>query len=446
MLASQSRSATTALRALLCSAFVLAACDQGSTTAEPSNSSNSSSAGAPGTAGAGGGAGAGGAATGGGGTAPTPTSGSAGADEPQTMPSSGGASAGGGGAGPASTIGFDWGKAVIDTALANKNGWGSQYTDGLLLHGIYLASKRLNDSRYREVVLNAADGYGPSGGGSLDDIMHLTAVVDAYDLDPRDGFKSAASATRRIFDGYPTTTEGGFWHSRSLREQLWGDGTFMSLAFLSRYATVFHDTSAYPLAVTELSVTAKHVVNPATGLYWHAWDETGDVGWAKASSKTNEISWGRAMGWFVVASAMTLEALPADDAGRPQVEQTLVALLTSLAKYQDATTGRWYQVVDKAADPENWLETSCSSMFSYGFWWAYKHHLGEPSFGDVARKGLMGVLQKVTKDGNDRTAIATICQGLNASADLVGNYYHHGVASNDPHGVGAFVLMWEGMQ
>jgi unsaturated rhamnogalacturonyl hydrolase len=79
-------------------------------------------------------------------------------------------------------------------------------------------------------------------------------------------------------------------------------------------------------------------------------------------------------------------------------------------------------------------------------WWAYQHRLVDASFAEVATKGFNGVLQKVTKDANNKTTIATICQGLNVSDDLVGNYFGHGVASNDPHGIGAFILMWEGMQ
>jgi unsaturated rhamnogalacturonyl hydrolase len=79
-------------------------------------------------------------------------------------------------------------------------------------------------------------------------------------------------------------------------------------------------------------------------------------------------------------------------------------------------------------------------------WWAYQHRLVGPQFADVAKKGFDGVMQKVTKDASDKTTIATICQGLNASDDLVGNYFNHGIASNDRHGIGAFLLMWEMMQ
>ena len=71
----------------------------------------------------------------------------------------------------------------------------------------------------------------------------------------------------------------------------------MSLSFLTRYATVFNDPTVYPMAVTNLAVTATHLKNPATGLFWHVNDESGAAAWAKPTSKTNDISWGRAMGW-----------------------------------------------------------------------------------------------------------------------------------------------------
>jgi unsaturated rhamnogalacturonyl hydrolase len=208
---------------------------------------------------------------------------------------------------------------------------------------------------------------------------------------------------------------------------------------------VFNDATVYPIAVTQLANTYKHLYNPATGLLWHAWDGSAVATWVKPASGTNEIHWGRAMGWFGMATVMTLEMLPANDPGREKLETILKGLVTAWAKYQDPATGRWFQVVDKGGDAANWTETSCSSMYSYVIWWAYQHRLVDASFAAVATKGLKGVLQKVTKDAANKTTIADICTGLNTSG-AVSDYYSHARASNDPHGIGAFVLMWEGMQ
>jgi unsaturated rhamnogalacturonyl hydrolase len=202
----------------------------------------------------------------------------------------------------------------------------------------------------------------------------------------------------------------------------------------------------YPIAVTNLTVTATHLKNPATGLFWHVYDESGVAAWAKPTTKSNEISWGRAMGWYVMACVMTLEMLPANDPGRAQVETILKDLVTALAKYQDAATGRWFQVVDMGTDTRNWTETSCGMMYSYATWWAYQHGLVDASFAEVAKKGLDGVLQRVTKDASNQTAITTVCTGLNAYAAVANYFTHPHATTNDNHGTGAFVLMWEGLQ
>jgi len=377
-----------------------------------------------------------------------------------TAGSGGGGAAGGstliGGPGPASQLisqsGVDWGKLVIDTAIAGKTSFGSTYPEGLILHGMYKAYKRLKDSsptdatKYLTFLTTSADKWGVADGTSLDNIMHMTALVDAYEITQKASYKGFADSTRRIFDTYPTV-EGAFWHANNgtRDHQLWGDGVFMSLSFLTRYAIIFNDPTVYPIAVTNLSVTATHLKNSATNLLWHAYDDSGTVAWSKTPSKTNQISWGRAMGWFTMASVMTLEMLPANDSGRAQIETILKDLITALAAHQDPTTGRWFQVVDMETNSLNWVETSCSSMYSYVIWWAYQHGLVDATFADVARKGFNGVMQKVTKNATNQTTIATICTGLNASA-LVTDYFSHATASNDQHGIGSFLLMWEGMQ
>jgi unsaturated rhamnogalacturonyl hydrolase len=277
--------------------------------------------------------------------------------------------------------------------------------------------------------------------------MHMAALADAYELTQKASYKPLADAARKVYDTFPKTTEGAFWHANRAdrANQLWGDGVFMSLSFLTRYATVFNDPTVYPIAVTNLTVTAKHLKNSATGLFWHVWDESGKAAWVKPATGSNEISWGRAMGWYVMACVMTLEMLPADYKDRAQIETILKDLVTALANYQDPATGRWFQVVDMQTDSRNWTETSCGMMYSYATWWAYQHGLVGASFAEVAKKGLDGVLQKVTKNASNQTTITGTCTGLNAEVD-VAKYFSHATATNDNHGTGAFVLMWEGLQ
>jgi rhamnogalacturonyl hydrolase YesR len=82
-------------------------------------------------------------------------------------------------------------------------------------------------------------------------------------------------------------------------------------------------------------------------------------------------------------------------------------------------------------------------MYSYGTWWAATHGLVDPSFCAVATKGLQGVLQEVTSD--PAKLVTGVCEGTG-----VGNYaYYAGrkhTQYDDFHGLGSFLLMWEGMQ
>ena len=428
--------------------------------ARTGGTAGTSTAGGAATGGATGGAAGntGGAATGGaaGGTAGSSATGGAatGGATGGTAGSGGGSGAGGGtligGPGPASQLiaqsGTDWGKLVIDTEIAGKTSLGSTYPEGLILHGMSKAYKRLKDPTYLTFLTTSAGKWGVADGSSLDNVMHMAALCDTYEITQTASYKAPADATRRIFDTYPTV-QGAFWHANNgtRDHQLWGDGVFMSLSFLTRYATVFNDPTVYPIAVTNLSVTSTHLKNSATNLFWHAYDDSGVATWSKTASKTNEISWGRAMGWFSLASVMTLEMLPADDPGRAQIETILKDLLTAVAKYQDPVTGRWFQVVDMGTNAQDWVETSCSSMYSYAIWWAYQHGLLDASYAAVATKGFNGVMQMVTKNATNQTTIAKICTGLNASA-AVTDYFSHATASNDLHGIGSFLLMWEGMQ
>jgi unsaturated rhamnogalacturonyl hydrolase len=118
-------------------------------------------------------------------------------------------------------------------------------------------------------------------------------------------------------------------------------------------------------------------------------------------------------------------------------------LLKSLAKYQDPKTGLWFQVVDKGNNPDNWLETSSSSMYTFAISRAVQHGYLPKSYAKVAQKGYAGVLSKVSIGSDGLTNISDICEGTNV-ADLA-YYFARKRNVNDFHGLGAFLIMNEQM-
>jgi unsaturated rhamnogalacturonyl hydrolase len=299
-------------------------------------------------------------------------------------------------------------------------------------------------------LTNWANGScGTPGAGSVDGIMHMAACADAYELTMNAGLKGGLDATRRIFDTYPRTKDGAFVHNTGPAiHQNWGDTAFMGQSFMLRYGQVMNDATALAEGVKQVGLLSKHLTNP-NGVLFHAYDETGSgSNWAGGGVKNPDGSahslevWGRAMGWFVMTTVMTLEAIPANDPGRPATEKILTDLLTSLKQYQDAS-GRWWQIVDKGTMAGNWLETSCTAMYTLGTYYAVNHGILDASFCDMATKGFKGVMSQVSMA--PARLITNVCQGTN-----VGDFaYYAGrqhTQFNDPHGIGSFLLMWEYLQ
>jgi unsaturated rhamnogalacturonyl hydrolase len=375
--------------------------------------------------------------------------GSSGGEAGAEAGSSGGADGGDAGAScisPVASVTTDWGRVFADGVMAQ--GFGSftsaSYPVGLFMHGLSKVYARTKDPKYLTYLSTwASANSGVPAGTNVDDVMHMAAVADAYELTANAALQGPLTATRKIFDTYPTTTDGAFLHATVDVGQNWGDTSFMALSFLTRYGQTMNDASTYAIATKQVGLFSKHLTNPATGLPFHAYDETGKASWLVPGTHHSPESWGRATGWLVMATVMVLEAVPAGDPGRPAVEAILADLVTALAKVQDVATGRWWQVVDKGTAAGNWLETSCSAMFAYGTWWAVTHGLVDASFCTVATKGFQGVLQEVTTD--PAKLITGVCEGTGP-----GSFAYYAGRSHtqydDFHGLGAFLLMWEGMQ
>nr|WP_329956347.1 glycoside hydrolase family 88 protein [Catenulispora pinistramenti] len=151
--------------------------------------------------------------------------------------------------------------------------------------------------------------------------------------------------------------------------------------------------------------------------------------------------WCRADGWYGMAMVDVLDDTPANQPGRAQLLTSLNKFAAGITRYQDPVSGRWFQVVDKGTQAGNWTETSCSSMFAYTLSRAAQQGYIDGHYAAVAQKGYQGVLQRLSVGKDGLTNLSTISIGTN-----VGDYaYYIGrtQATNDFHGLGAFLIMNE---
>jgi len=348
----------------------------------------------------------------------------------------------------------DWSKAVVESTMKRYptgeswKGWG--YAKALYLYGVYLTYLRTKDPRYLEHIKSWVDVHIDDKGtinrqiNSLDYMQPGNLLLILYKETKQEKYKLAADNIRKVFDTYPRTKDGGFWHANipSRAWQLWADGVFMSLPFLARYGQMFGDSKyANDEVVKQMLIYYKHLNDPATGLLWHAYDESGAQPWANPTTHTSAFHWGRAFGWYAMTLIMLLEIVPKDQPQRAELIKIIQQLAKAFERYQDPKTGLWYQVVDKGDVAGNWHETSCSSMYSYMMWMGVKRGYLPKHYAAVAQKGYQGVLSKLSKGADGLTNLVDISEGTNVG-DLA-YYFARKRSENDFHGLGAFLIMNE---
>ncbi len=348
----------------------------------------------------------------------------------------------------------DWSKAVVESTIKrfptadSLKGWG--YAKALYLYGVYLVYLRTKDKRYLDHIQSWIDLHIDDKGkinraiNALDFMMPGNLLLILYKETKQEKYKLAAENIRKVFDTYPRTKDGGFWHANtpSRQWQLWADGVFMSLPFLARYGQMFGDSKyANDEATKQMLIYYQHLNDPATGLLWHAYDESGAQSWANHETHQSGYHWGRAIGWYGMTLIELLEILPKNHLQRNALIEIVQQLAKAFERYQDPVTGRWYQVVDKGGIEGNWLETSCSSMYSYMMWMGVKRGYLPKHYESVAQKGYHGVLTKLSIGADGMTNLRDICEGTNVS-DLA-YYFARKRNENDFHGLGAFLIMNE---
>jgi unsaturated rhamnogalacturonyl hydrolase len=317
------------------------------------------------------------------------------------------------------------------------------------LYGQYLVYERTHDPRYLAYIKSYVDRFVDSKGSidqsfnNLDSMQAGRLLVILHHETGQAKYQIAAAKIRKRLNTYPRTSDGGFWHSTSSSRvhQLWADGTYMVNPFLVEYGKEFGDgTYADAEAAKQLVVYGDHLQQP-NGLLKHAYDESKAASWADKKTGLAPEYWCRAIGWYAMASVNVLDAIPAANPDRPRLLTILNNLAAGIEHYQDGTSGRWFQVVDKGSKSDDWTETSCSAMFTFTLSRAVQQHYIDPRYATVAARGYQGVLAKISLGSDNRTNLTDISIGTNVGS--YGYYVGRTRATNDFHGLGAFLIMNE---
>lgn len=275
----------------------------------------------------------------------------------------------------------------------------------------------------------------PNGGGSLDDLNAVKLYIGLYyNTNAREtdksNYKTAISRAQTGLVAHNTNNSfqsgtlagdavvGGWFHKTAYNNQMWLDGAYMGSALLAQIvnfngtgSNVFGSpTEDWDMVFKQLNIVWNMCWNSTDKLMYHAFEANAGTGtgtneskshaetWAGLNGKTEPYTfhsaayWGRANAWYLMALVDVLEAMKnanqENSTNYTTLKQHLADLAAGIAARQDATTGGWYQVMDKdasftassynsnwtgkPASVTNYIETSATAIFAAAYFKAVR--------------------------------------------------------------------------
>ncbi len=338
--------------------------------------------------------------------------------------------------------------------------WKWNYELGTLLEGIDDVWLDTVDPRYFNYIKTSVDALVSPDGSiptlktedhELDNILLGRQLLFLYRVTLDKRYKIAANFLWNQLNEQPRNAEGGYWHKQRYPNQMWLDGLYMAEPFRAELASISHHPEEFAQITRQFVLMEQHARDPKTGLLYHGWDASKQERWANKQTGDSSQFWARGMGWYMMALVDTLPYYaPADD-NRARMIVILQREAAAIAHYQDQKTGLWYDVIDKPGAKGNYFESSSACMFVYAFAKGVRLGYLPASYLANARRGYQGILTHFVKaEGGDISLTDTVkASGLGGEPYRDGTYsYYIGekVGTNDPKGVGAFLMAGSEME
>ena len=289
---------------------------------------------------------------------------------------------------------------------------------------------------------------------STDHICPGRTLFQLYDLTGKEKYRAAMDSLYSQLRDQPRTPEGGFWHKAVYPDQMWLDGLYMAQPFYAEYTVRFVADSLeraenFMDITHQFSTVFDYTFDSETGLLRHAWDSSHKMFWCNPETGQSAHAWGRAMGWYAMALVDVIEIMPSGEE-HDELVRLLNRVFDPLPLYADATTGMWYQVLDRPYEEGNYLEATCSAMFVYAMLKGTRLGVLEGFTAEDAVLRYNELLSTfVTRDDDGLVNLNSCCEvaGLGGKQNRSGDYEYYisePVRSNDPKGIGP--LIWAALE
>lgn len=390
-----------------------------------------------------------------------------------------------------SNTGWDYVTGLI--AISVLKAW-EQYPEKT---AYYAAVKAFADRNINSdgTMITRSSGESALGASNIDDLAAGRIFFTLYKQELKTGnskdaqrYKNAATLIRnklkyehsRIKKGLPGA--GGFYHKAAYPSQMWLDGLYMGAPVYALWQSAFGETDekenlqSWSDIASQFKILHKYTYNAGKQLNYHAWSaipNDANSFWANKTEPYLGCSkefWGRGMGWYFAALVDVLELMPKSHPDYATMRSIYNQVAAGLKRWQDKKSGVWYQLLQydstKRGDGKgdtvngkiynvgtspNYLEASCSSIFTYSFLKGLRLGLLDKAlYKPTAEKAYMGLLKTFISKHEAELDIIQSCAsaGLgpasNPSRTGTANYYLCGpdvaVVKNEGKAIGTFIL------
>ena len=376
------------------------------------------------------------------------------------------------------------------------------YVPGLVAKSMIEAADYYQDFDWSKPWFLSVKEYGdtycqkvPETGGSLDDLNAVKLYIGLYYNTNATGTdksnaKTAIGSAQTGLETHNTkyaiksgtlageNVVGGWFHKEAYNNQMWLDGAYMGSALLAQIINFNNGTGTHVSGSTianwdmvfkQLNIVWNMCWNSTDKLMYHAFEANAGTGtsnshaetWAGLNGKTKPYTfhsaayWGRANAWYLMALVDVLEAMKnanqENSTNYTTLKQHLADLAAGIAARQDATTGGWYQVMDKdasftassynsnwsgkPASVTNYIETSATAIFAAAYFKAVRLGLLSTSpcdYKTIAKNAFEGLVNNYTYlDANGDMQIWGSCRSAGLGGGTGDDYVAGGKKYRD---------------
>jgi len=329
-----------------------------------------------------------------------------------------------------------------------------EYKPSFVLISFESLYKHTRKSIYEEYIKEYADTFIDSSGSishyelqdyNIDLVNPGKILFDLYKSTQDSRYLKAMQLLKKQLEEQAKTITGGFWHKKIYPNQMWLDGLYMGTPFYTRYTVAFEGGKGLNDVAKQFELIQAHSFDKKTGLPFHVWDESKQIGWADKETGTSPTLWSRGIGWYAMDLVDVLDYYPKDHPKHKELVTYLNQLAEALLKFQDKS-GLWYQVTDMRSKEGNYLEASGSAMFAYVFAKGVNKGYLPVRFKKAANKAFDGLTKefiRVDEKGEVHLTQISHSAGLGGNPFRDGSfkYYTEGKTLEDNSiGDGAFIL------